>query len=90
MSLGNRRKNFLKINTKCVAKPKTQKAHKSLGLPDQSGRCIITALEENPVVKHVTKSNLKAFKKFYSNLAGTVLTKLPKLSNKYKINFVTD
>ena len=34
MSLRNRRKNFLKINTKCVAKPKTQKAHKSLGLPD--------------------------------------------------------
>ena len=80
----------MKTNTKCVGKPKTWEALKSLGLPNKSGGCIITALEENQIVKHHTKLILKAFKCFYSNLAGTVLAKLPKLPNRNKINFVSD
>ena len=46
------------------------KAIKSLGLPNKSGRCIAGALTENQIVKHDTKSILKTFKSFYSNLAG--------------------
>ena len=41
-------------------------------------------------MKHDTKSILKAFKRFYSNLAGNLFAKLPKLPNRYTINFVSD
>ena len=39
-------------------------------------------------MKHDTKSILKTFKSFYSNLAGNLLAKLPKLPNWYTIKFV--
>ena len=54
------------------------KAFKSLGPPNKSGGCITSALAENHVVKHNTKSILKTF---YSNQPETLLTKLPKLPN---------
>ena len=40
--------------------------------------CIVGALTGNKIVKHDTKSILKTFKKFYLNLAGNLLAKLPK------------
>ena len=41
-------------------------------------------------MKHNTKSILKAFNIFYSNLAGNLLAKLPKSSNRYTIKFGFD
>ena len=41
-------------------------------------------------MKHDTKSILKTFKSFYSNLTGYLLAKLPKSSNRYTIKFVSD
>ena len=40
-------------------------------------------------MKHDTKSILKTFKSFYSNLAGNLLGKLPKSPNRYTIKFVS-
>ena len=75
----------------CISKPKDLwKAIKSLGLPNKSGGCIIGVLAENQIVKHDTKSILKTFKSFYSNLAGNLLAKLPKSSNRCTIKFVSD
>ena len=41
-------------------------------------------------MKHDTKSILKIFKSFYSNLAGDLLEKLPKSPNRYTIKSVSD
>ena len=50
----------------------------------------VGALAENQILKHDTKSILKTFKGFYSNLAGDLLATLPKLVNRYTIKFVSD
>ena len=63
----------------CIGKPEDLwKAIKSLGLPNKSGECIVGAYAENQIVKHDTKSILKTFKRFYSNLAGNLLAKRPR------------
>ena len=86
-----RKKNFLKTNSKSIGKPKDLwKAIKSLGLPSKSGRCIVGALTENQIVKHDTKSILKTFKSFYSNLTGNLLAKHRKSPNRYTIKFISD
>ena len=41
-------------------------------------------------MKHDTKSILKVFKSFYSNLAVNLLAKLPKSSDRCTIKFVSD
>ena len=41
-------------------------------------------------MKHDTKSILKTFKSFYSNLAGDLLAKLAKSPNRCTIKFVSD
>ena len=46
-------------------------------------------LAENEIVKHDTKSVLKFFKSFYSNLAGDLLAKLRKSPNRYTVKFVS-
>ena len=75
----------------CIGKPKDLwKSLKSLGLPNKSGGCLVGALAENQIVIHDIKSILITFKSFYSNLAGNLLTKLPKAPNRYTINFVSD
>ena len=66
------------------------KAIKSLGVPNKSAGCIVGAIAENQIVKHDTKSILKTFESFYSNLAGNLLAKLPKAPNRYTIKFVSD
>ena len=56
--------------TKCVVKPEDlKKPLKSLGLTNKSGGCIISALTDNQIVNHDTKSIFKTSKIFYSNLA---------------------
>ena len=73
----------------CIGKSKDLwnlwKTIKLLGLPKKSGGCIVSALAENDIVIHDTKSVLKTFKIFYSNLAGNLLAKLPKFPNQYII-----
>ena len=77
--IAKKKKEFFENKLKeCIGKPKDLwKAIKSLGLPNKSGGCIVGALAENQIVKHDTKSILKTFKSFYSNLAGDLLAKLP-------------
>ena len=90
--IAKKKKEFFENKLKeCIGKPKDLwKAIKSLGLPNKSGRCIVGAFTENQVVKHDTKSILKIFKSFYSDLAGNLLAKLPKSPNRYTIKFVSD
>ena len=89
---GKKEKQFFENKRKeCIGKPKDLwKAIKSLELPNKSGECIVGALAEIQIVKHDTKSILKTFKSFYSNLAGDLLAKLSKSPNRYTINFVSD
>ena len=44
----------------------------------------------NNIVKYDTKSILKTFKSFYSNLTGNLLVKLPKSPNRCTIKSVSD
>ena len=75
----------------CIGKPKDLwKAIKSLGQPNKSGGCIVGALAENQIVKHDTKSVLKALKCFHSNLAEDILAKLSRSPNRYSIKLVSD
>ena len=87
-----KKKEFFENKLKeCISKPKDLwKAIKSLGLPNKSDGCIIGALAENQIVKHDTKSILKTFKGFYSNLVEDILAKLLKSPNQYTIKFVSD
>ena len=80
-------KNFIENKLKeCIGKPKDfWKAIKSLGLRNKSGGCIVGAVAENQLVKHDTKSILKTFKSFYSDLVVNLLAKLPKSRNRYTI-----
>ena len=72
----------------CIGKIKDLwKAIKLLGLTKKSGECMVSALAENEIVMHDTKSVLKTFKIFYSNLAVNLLAKLPKFPNQYTIKF---
>ena len=89
--IAEKKKEFFEKKLKeCIGKPKDLwKAIKSLGLPNKSVGCIVV-LAENQIVKHDTKSILKTFKIFYSNLAGDLLAKLPKSPNRYTIKFVSD
>ena len=77
--IAKKKKEFFENKLKeCIGKPKDLwKAIKSLGLPNKSGGCIVGALAENQIVKHDTKSILKTFKSFYSNLVGDLLATLP-------------
>ena len=92
ISQRKRKNNFFEKKLKeCIGKPKDLcKAIKSLGLPNKSGECIAGALAENKIVKHDTKSILKSFKNFYSNLAGNLLAKLRTSPNRYTIKSVSD
>ena len=87
-----KKENFFENKLKeCIGEPKDLwKAIKSLGLPNKSGGCIVGALAENQIVKHDTKSVLKALQSFHSNLAEDILGKLSKSPNRYIIKFVSD
>ena len=66
------------------------KAIKSFGLPNKSRSMYSWCSYRKSNSKHDTKSILKTFKSFYSNLAGNLLTKLPRSPNRYTIKFVSD
>ena len=77
-----------KLN-ECIGKPKELwEALKSLGLPNKTSSCEVSALKVNKTVQHDTNLVLSGFKDYYSNLAGNLLKKLPKTPNKFTLNTV--
>ena len=59
-------------------------------MKNKSSGCIVGALAQNQIVKHDTKSILKTFKSFYSNMPGNLLSKLSKVPKRYRYKFVSD
>ena len=84
----NKKKEYFenKLN-ECIGKPKELwKALKSLGLPNKTSSCEVSALKVNKTVQYDTYLVLSGFKYYYSNLAGNLLKKLPKPRNKFTLN----
>ena len=68
-----------KLN-ECIGKPKELwQALKSLGLPNKTSLCEVSALRANKTVQHVKNLVLGGSKDYYSGLVGSFLKKLPKL-----------
>ena len=75
--------------TKNIGKSKELwKTLKALGLPNKVSIALINALKDGKVVKYDPKSILKVFQVFFTNMAKTLLQKLPLPPNKYGINSV--
>ena len=86
----NKKKDYSenKLN-ECIGKPKELwNTLKSLGLPNKTSSCEVSALKVNRTVQHDTNLVLGGFKDYYSNLAGNLLQKLPKPPNKFTLNSV--
>ena len=86
----NKKKDYFenKLN-ECIDRPKgLWKALKSLGLLNKTSPCEVSALKANKTVQHDTNLVLSGFKDYYSNLAGNLLKKLPKPTNKFTLNTV--
>ena len=86
----NKKKDYSenKLN-ECIGKPKELwNTLKSLGLPNKTSSCEVSALKVNKTVQHDTNLVLGGFKDYYSNLAGNLLQKLPKPPNKFTLNSV--
>ena len=64
------------------------KALKSLGLPNKTSSCEVSTLKVSKIVQHDTYLVLGGFKDYYSNPAGSLSKKLPKLPNKFTLNSV--
>ena len=58
---------------------------KSLGMPSKGGRQSKISLKENGVVSFDPKRNANIFCRFFSNLANSLLLKLPRPKNKFGI-----
>ena len=83
--LFNKKKDYFqnKLN-ECIGKPKELwKALKSIGLPNKTFSCEVSALKVNKTVQYSTNLVLGGFKEYDSNLAGNLLNKLPKPPNKF-------
>ena len=61
---------------------------KLLELPNNVSIATINALQDNKVVKYDPKSISKVFQTFFTNMAKTLLQKLPPPPNKYGIDSV--
>ena len=83
-----RKKIILKIKlNECIGKPKeSRKALKSLGLPNKTSSCEVSAVKFNKTVQHDTNLVLGGFKDYYSNIARNRLKKLPKPPNEFILN----
>ena len=72
-----------------IGKPKELwKTLKALGLPNKVSIATINALKDDKVVKYDPKSISKVFQTFFTNMAKTLLQKLPPPPNKYGIDSV--
>ena len=86
----NKEKDYFenKLN-ECIGKPKELwKVLKSLGVPNKTSSCQVSALKVNKTVQHNTNLVLSGFKDYYCNLAGNLLKKLLKPPNKFTLNTV--
>ena len=82
--------NYLETKlTENIGKPKELwKTLKALGLPNKVSIATINALEDDKVVKYDPKTISKIFQTFFSNMAKTLLEKLPPPPKKYGIDSV--
>ena len=70
-----------------IGKPKELwKTLKALRLPSKVSIATINALKDDKVVKYDPKSISKVFQMFFTNMAKTLLQKLPPPTNKYDID----
>ena len=77
-------KEQLKAN---IAKPsKLWKVLKSIGLPSNDNNTTKICLKENDVLLFEPKETCNIFKKFYENLAQSLVDKLPLPSNKFNLD----
>ena len=72
-----------------IGKPKELwESLKSLGMPNKTVISNFNAIEEGNTLTHDTRSSSKIFKNFFSNLAESLIIKLPKPLDKYNLKSV--
>ena len=72
-----------------IGKPKELwESLKSLGIPNRTVISNFNAIEENDTLTYCTRSISKMFKKFFSNLAKSLLIKLPNPPDKHNLQLV--
>ena len=96
----NRLKNMIKSKKKNymrqkladnIGKPKELwKTLKSLGLPSKTGKESKICLEDNGILSFDAKKNAETFMKYFSNLAGDLVKKLPTAKNKFGMESVKE
>ena len=85
--LKKKRNYFETKSTKNIGKQKELwKTLKTLGLPNKVSIAKINALKDDKVVKYNPKSISKFFQTLFTNMAKTLLQKLPSSPNKYGID----
>ena len=73
-----------------IGKPKEiWESLKSLGMPNKTVISNFDAIEESDTLTYDTRSISKIFKDFFSNLADSLLIKLPNPPDKYNLQSVT-
>ena len=88
--MAEKKRNYFETKlTENIGKPKELwKTLKALGLPNKVSIATINALKDDKVVKYDPKSIYKVFQMFFTNMAKTLLQKLPPPPNKYGIDSV--
>ena len=88
--IAEKKRNYFETKlTENIGKPKELwKTLKALGLPNKVSIATINALKDDKVVKYDPKSISKVFQTFFTNMAKTLLQKLPPPPNKYGIDSV--
>ena len=88
--IAEKKRNYFEAKlTENIGKPKELwKTLKVLGLPCKVSIATINALKEDKVVQYDRKSISKVFQRFFTNMAKTLLQKLPPPPNKYGIDSV--
>ena len=80
---------FKETLSETIGKPKELwESLKSLGMPNKTVISNFKAIEQDNTLTHDTRSISKIFKNFFSNLAESVLSKLPKPTDKYNPELV--
>ena len=88
--IAEKKRNYFETKlTENIGKPKELwKTLKALGLPCEVSIATINALKKDKVVQYDRKSISKVFQRFFTNMAKTLLQKLPPPPNKYGIDSV--
>ena len=62
------------------------KSFKSLGMPNKTAIFIFNAIEQNYILTYDTSLISKIFENLFSNLAKSLLIKIPNLPDKHNLN----